>query len=38
MLDYYKSLNPDYNNVSMLIKNCKFCQTDEMLDYLKSLE
>ena len=36
MLDYYKSLNPDYKNVSWLIANCEYCQTDEMYEYLKS--
>ncbi len=27
-----------YNDVSWLIKNCKFCQTKEMVDFYKSLK
>jgi len=37
MLNYYKSLNPDYKDVLRLIKYCEYCQTDEMYKYLKSL-
>ena len=37
MLQYYKSLNPDYGNVRLLISYCKLAQTHEMLEYYKSL-
>jgi hypothetical protein len=35
MIEYYISLNPDYGNVSFLIYECKFCQTDKMYQYLE---
>ena len=38
MLQYYKSLEPDYEDVKLLIRNCSFAQTQEMLQYYKSLE
>ena len=37
MIEYYKSLNPPYSDVSWLINFCKYAQTKEMLEYCKSL-
>ena len=36
-IEIIMKLNGHYSDVSWLIKNCKFCQTDEMLKYYKSL-
>jgi hypothetical protein len=38
MLDYYKSLNPNYYDVGDLIRYCKFAQTNEMQECLNSLK
>jgi hypothetical protein len=34
-LNYYKSLNPDYKNIALLIANCKKAQqTKELFVYM----
>jgi len=38
MLEYYKSLKPDYEGVGEVIAYCKFCQTEEMRKYRDSLK
>ena len=38
MVEYCKSLGPNYRSVGLLIRNCKPCQTPEMLEYYKSLK
>ena len=38
MLEYYKSLNPSFDDVRLLIAHCEFAQTNEMLEYLESLK
>ena len=37
MVKYYKSLNPDAQDVIHLMSECKYAQTPEMTDYYKSL-
>jgi hypothetical protein len=37
MLNYFISLNPDYDDVSELIRDCEFAQTNEMLECFISL-
>ena len=36
-IEYYKSLNPSYDDVATLISECEYCQSNEMLEYYRTL-